>query len=391
MGIGTSDGQYYEDEFEAAVGQSADFSWVDDGNKVNKPPVTLKEVGQSALNDVQKFGQSVADALTLGPKLMQKVAQGEVDLNDEEAIKHVTELTTNFGISGLLTSAYKPGLGIFGGRMSQTAKTVAETMETAGVPERMVKAMTGLERGAEGLWRKEISDRDAVYHKDNWAEKIADGDDVALAAGLSDVYTHSKFYKAYPEARDLPIFEMKNFGNSPENHGLFTVQTIDGAPQPVILVKRGLSNEAAISAITHELQHYVQWIEGFDMPNKYAIAPPLLEKIKADLAKRILGKEESEKVLELNRRREQMSPELLSKANAAAAKLLDDVDYEIYRALTHETEAFNVNARHNMSPAERRLSLGKDTEDVPRRKQIMGQPAEDPYRPDLVTSKMDPG
>ena len=74
-----------------------------------------------------------------------------------ENVAASTNLAATLGLGGVATApAREAGLGIFGGRMSKEAVGLAELMEDAGIAENKIKQVTGLERGAEGLWKKNI-------------------------------------------------------------------------------------------------------------------------------------------------------------------------------------------------------------------------------------------
>jgi hypothetical protein len=113
--------------------------------------------------------KDMASAFTLPGRVMK----GEVDLNTEEGLNEVNNFALNFGIGGLVTSGMKPGVGMFGGRMTSDAKRLADKLEAAGMDAGRIKEMTGLERAADGIWRREFSDAGAKLKMENFraAEK----------------------------------------------------------------------------------------------------------------------------------------------------------------------------------------------------------------------------
>ena len=397
MPIGTSDGQYHEDEFQAAVAAPAfaddrapldqvtfnpmrknweqpGSDWVDEGSSfVNQAPSFIydKIVAPTAskvynavvtkpLENIKNFTQA-AMQMPLGasindhPEVADAAAQTGLDL---------------LGV-GLTSAPMKAGLGIFGGRMSKTAVKAAELMENRGMSPEHVKVLTGLERGAEGMWRKEISDKDATISLNKF-DKLTNEEGVKRGlevTELENVLKHSEFFKAYPEAKNILVYrENEVFGNPKVYGQVFN----DDAGQLHMVIKKGLSKEDTKETIIHELQHWVQHKEGFANSWPEVLPSEFKTEVKKDLVNKVLSKKEQEAVLSLDRRRNELPKDILEVANQRAKNTIEKLDDAIYRMQSSEAEAWNTAKRMNMSPSEIRRSLGRTTEEVPRSRQIIG-------------------
>lgn len=287
------------------------------------------------------------------------------DLITDEAANTQWETAKTLMGAGASTSFMRPsGLGIFGGRMSKEAIQAAENMEAKGVPEDQIKRLTGLERGAEGKWRLEISD--AASDLKLWNFKQLDTGE--KSAYLGNVFKHPRFYQAYPEAQTIEVFRVPKdyplLGKG--NEGVFQPRTGQ------IFLREDLSTEKAKSVLLHEIQHWVQLKEGFAIGTKSQIPVDLADAAKGYFIRKY-GKENLariEKLLDFNK--VNFSKEdAIANANIEAKRLLDRSDYELYRHISGETEARNVQKRMNYSENQIRLLLGKTTEDVPRREQLV--------------------
>lgn len=386
-------GEVYDNEFEAARQSepsaritvsplnpnppegSTGSDYVDQGNKENslpKPytgvflPYSRDEAGQYNWSVPRVISEPLGAAKAFTESAMS-VGQQSTDERPPEEL--APEIAMQLLGVGMATAPFKPGLGLFGGRFSKQAVEHATSMEQKGYSPVTIKEMTGLERGAEGMWRKEFSDKSSVY-TGRFKETLVDEDGSKVqAARLSEVLKHDELYKIYPEAGDIPVFKMKQVGNDPDFQGMFVVQDTG---QVVILLKDGISKEEARNAIIHEIQHYIQYKEGFSTANIGGIPKILEDRVKGLVAREKLGEERSQRVLDLNSRRDKLSDPMMNNLNDMAHNLLKDVDYETYRKMAAEVEAFNTGTRIDYSPKQIRSILGKETEDVPRSQQVIG-------------------
>src|SRR4029077_7161146 len=179
MPIGTSDGQHFEDEFHQAVEQQR--RWGMPGAMSQLGDIASK-LGSLPGMAAESFGKKVATAMTSS--------------DPEEQVKSTTDLALTTAGGGVM-GAERGALGIFGGRYTPFAKDFAELLETKGHDPTTIKNWSGLERGAEGMWRKEISD---VASKSDFS-KVQDAtwnhSGLPFKMGmLDDVLQHDKFFKA---------------------------------------------------------------------------------------------------------------------------------------------------------------------------------------------------
>jgi hypothetical protein len=360
----------WEGETYIPPSQTPNFSWVDEGNKVNKPPVTLKEVGQSALQDIGKFGQSLVDSLTMGPKLMEKVSKGEIDLNSEEGIKHVTDTAMSIGLTSLATAPLRPGVGLFGGRMSKDAVRLSEKLEVAGIDEKRIKQLTGIERGADGQWRKEISDKEAKVDWTKFDTAYSEKGQVHKLAELGQLLKHQAFFEAYPEAKKIVVYANPELDKLKYN-GMYSSDTGVLHINPRLLDKPG----EAKSTLIHELQHWIQHKEGFDLGHVDNIEKAVKESLKSDVLKKHYQGSFNEIKRLADQYRKETNPTtkqmIYEDAVETAKGILKDADNPLYVRLASEVEARNASRRMDMAWTQMRASPGKWTEDVKRGDQIL--------------------
>lgn len=265
---------------------------------------------------------------------------------------------------------------------------VARDMEKAGKDAKDIKLATGWERGAEGKWRYEILDGkfdasgelhaerrrltdeeqkeldDAFFEtmeafsngSNAYTKEITEDTDMAdiYEAGgmerskaerisflekkkselskkpktLDDYIDNEELFAAYPELRDLVVEVGNRNAALIGNFGAYS-------PEKNII----RLNDISLSTLSHEVQHAIQYIEGFAHGgSKSNVRNTIKKNIKAsdELSKKIKGKS----------------------------------DMELYRAIMGEVEARNVQSRLGMSAEERRRSLAIETEDVERKDQI---------------------
>lgn len=345
------------------------FSYVTNAPKYSQAgPVSLGDVAKSALNDTIKLGKHFIDAFTAGPKLMQKVSSGELDPNSDEALAAVNDIAMNFGIGGLMTANLRPGVGMFGGRMSRDAVHMAERMEKQGFHETSIKDFTGLERGAEGKWRKEIADTDSRLDL-SIMQPSHEGKVKYRSAYLGAILKHDKLFEAYPELMDIPVFEHPGLIKY-NYHGAYS------SKEKAIYLNPKISLEEARSTLLHEIQHAIQDIEGFSNMAKNQVNPALSDEVKREF---LLSKEMRptiknivESVKQINKMKDPVLRQLAETfVKTDAQRALNDAEFEVYRRLASEVEARNVEKRLEMSPQIRRFSPARKTEDVPREKQIV--------------------
>jgi len=254
--------------------------------------------------------------------------------------------------SGLAKALSSPeanaALGMFGGRFSPEALLSAKIMENKGFSPSTIKEMTGLERGAEGMWRKEFSDAKAKLNLDNL---ISTGKGFKIGQ-LGDLLEHEELFKAYPEARSMMVRISEDLRSSggQRARGLYNPEF------NFIALNKSLSPQEMKSTLMHEIQHWVQRKEGF------AVSAPsdFLPEFKEQFIKEATEKLKGNKFVSQN-------PE----------SLRDYAEYIFYKAQASEVEARNTQTRLGMSSKERKSSLGSSTEDLGREHQVIsGKPSD---------------
>ena len=127
-----------------------------------------------------------------------------------------------------------------------------------------IRKETGWFKGYDDRWKYEIDDSVAEWHLDTakpdpkrlfeFGERIFK---------LSDILDHKELYKAYPQLRDVTVWENPNAAE-----GGYVV----GKGTDSFVMKSLANTEINKDLIIHEIQHLVQHIEGFAQgasPNQY--------------------------------------------------------------------------------------------------------------------------
>jgi hypothetical protein len=192
------------------------------------------------IDKAKRVAEGLASPITAAKNLTQSALRGE-DLMNPESIRQSWEATTGLASTG--TAGATAGLGIFGGRVTQSAKTLADAMESKGMSEHSIKYFTGLERGIDDQWLHEIVDKGSTVN----VEKLKSG----LKYHLKDILDHPEFYEKYPEAKTIPV-SLAKFKD--DRLGEYDPNTKEIRIGKIPLQNRERSREV----ILHELQHWVQ-------------------------------------------------------------------------------------------------------------------------------------
>lgn len=212
----------------------------------------------------------------------------------------------------------------------------AEQRLAAGDDPRKVWAEEGWFRGPDGKMRWEISDRQASFDpRDAASEAFGRGPKEGDVFGLLDVYSNKPLTNAYPEVSDVTVGFLPN-----ERMGRAYAAYSDKYKRLTLPETARHSNEK--SAATHELQHFVQNVEGFPSGgNPKGMRDEAIALLKQDLASgQIPSKEEAVK----------MFPEYKRKA---------------YWQLLGEVEARATQKRLNLTNKQRREIYPTDSYDTP--------------------------
>jgi hypothetical protein len=278
---------------------------------------------------------------------------------------------------------------------------VAREMEEAKKDAKAIKMATGWERGADGKWRYEIPDfkLKGIHMQDK-------------ELPLGEYIDAPDLFKAYPELTATKVRIVYDEGN--DAYGWFV------EPNNTITINRAhvLTAKLHRSVIAHEVQHAIQFIEGFALggneqmfDNAKAVVRSIHDFVDRELdfyahSRGVPTWEEwfdetspQEIKTELKKilaKRKDFAPCYIYIEHAgfdaedreALKSLLDEANEEIdeewrnigymgyldsstaYLRLAGEVESRNVQERLNMTPEERRASLAAETEDVSREDQI---------------------
>lgn len=182
--------------------------------------------------------------------------------------------------AGLIGSAAATGarttgrLGVFGGRIGEglsrsggddtpgTIMSIARAMEARGRPdEEIVQSINAyladrrapdvgtIRRNAAGVWTFEINDANSAFTSPARQAFEIERIDINRRP-LSEIFSHEALFRAYPEARNIPVTII---------HGS---QGGEWNPHRGITIFANNLVQAR-SILTHELQHYIQDLEGF--------------------------------------------------------------------------------------------------------------------------------
>lgn len=219
-------------------------------------------------------------------------------------------------LGGNAFGAPEGSLGVFGTRgIDPAKKALAQALESAGASDKHIWDTTGLFKGAEGIWRREIPDRQSRF--DPEAKTVVNDQSYYK---LGSIYQHPELYHHYPELADIAT-TLTGKGTG----GLYDANIKSGFDRPTML---------------HEIQHAVQDIDGltFGATSGSPAMQYLASKLNADEA-------------------------------GSGLPLTSAMD--IYHRTAGEVEARNVAARSNLSQAQLKINPPWVTQDVPTGQQFL--------------------
>ena len=341
--------------------------------------------------------------------------------------------------------------------------SVAREMEADKKDAKAIKMATGWERGADGKWRYEIPDMkefdrngNLLYRKNHPdyaryielldkedANLFEDGEALTVEERaefetLSKKYESDKFggekldnnhrleayvdapelFKAYPELKNVGLrFEDTGGNEIASYHLISSVFDFDGEDFGDIVVNTGkvsayTPTKELKSCILHEMQHAIQWIEGFARGGNPKSMQRRFEAAKEEWRARAWADALRDKADEMGEHYNQAAVEKalieeykemgmdndewmpnkeirmkgfnyfargysdrskdsdIKNFRLAESTRADFNPYVEYTKLGGEVESRNVEARMGMTAEERRASLAAETEDVSREDQI---------------------
>lgn len=202
----------------------------------------------------QLWPARAAKGLWEGLMLPGDVAQGNVSMwgddghTNPQVIRRSTDLAGAV-MGGGMPMAEKGAVGIFGGRLAQTADQAAlaraEQMSASGSHPEQVWKDTGWFKGADDKWRFEINDANSVARPG------------ITSGGVGAKLDHPDLYAAYPELANTKL----GWG-SPPRQGSYQAPSYAGDPGYINISQMDALPQSK-SILMHELQHAVQNREGF--------------------------------------------------------------------------------------------------------------------------------
>lgn len=136
----------------------------------------------------------------------------------------------------------------------------AKAMLAKGMSKEAIWDKTGWFQSGDGKWRVEISDSD-VRAKDKLTEAFAYGELEADEGThpLGDLLDAPKLYAAYPALKDLPV----ELYDSPMDGAMASWNPSEKKIRFNLSGGHGLHEGGVAATLLHEIQHYVQDVEGF--------------------------------------------------------------------------------------------------------------------------------
>ena len=413
MPIGSSSGQYFQDEGDLLVGQ---YGPMTDKQKSDRKEIDANTTSgdfRSRFGGAEErplvyigmplgSGTEATGALKSsgGTNVPENTSTQELpDIDDVlKAQDNASKPTPNTIISGTNSTTGRPinitdqdldqGMGLamsfsgggltFAGVNAATMPSKlanlghAQILEQNGYHPDTIWQETGFGRGADGKWRHEIDDSKASFDQ-AWSDDIQPHFDqskanVISSKPLGDILDHPELYKAYPDLKKMPVVFDKD---------LQGIAHYDPNSDSIHMGLRAVEHKNQQGILMHEVQHAIQEREGFakggapgqagysyelkyagDVRKLLPEAFDLLEKREAGTA----SDAELERLAWINK---------VGKTYTRYKEAGDRLAYENYMRLAGEAEARNTDARLLLTDAERRSMHPRWTEDLGSENQIV--------------------
>lgn len=288
-----------------------------------------------------------------------------------------------FGAFGSVVPRPANSLGMFGGIKAKTADlnalAMANRMTEQGVPRSDIWKATGWYKAPDGQWKFEIDDSRAVFR-----DYAMNRSEIQPPKPLMDILDHAELYRAYPELRRYGV-------------RLETDPELGGSQYGTTMSINMMNGPAkAKSSMVHEGQHFLEDIENFGRGASPKTIfthedPNVLKEANDLLAIRLAPKPLQSYVKQIQRHYapEDLTPDVIQNDYAQYLervrndnkpgsleyeRIKRQVADEIYHRMAGENEAKNVQARLNMTAAERRATAPWETQIYPDARQIVTRP-----------------
>jgi hypothetical protein len=242
-------------------------------NALDKIFSFVNRAGMEAAEFVPGSGEylSATRALSMGQEAEQDLLQG----NFTEGFKKYLEAFPDVvgSIPGVAPAMF---LGMKAKTASKSLLKKAMDMRIEGASPQKILKETGWFKGADNRMRFEISDRPLRWKMpENLLFTVHNGQDQMLRHAVK----HPILFKSYPELKNT-VLNVKYTGK--EGSGVF----MNSVTPPRIEIKARNAKEAR-EILAHELQHNIQWIEGFARGGNWKEFPP--GKVPADIKRAIVN------------------------------------------------------------------------------------------------------
>lgn len=316
-------------------------------------------------------------------------------------------------------------MGVRSRILDKTKLYKAQNMALDGIDPTTIWKETGTYKGPDGRWRQEIPDINSVLKSDGlewgkttvhnptgWTSPHNHGDIIETVGvkrskegvPVKDLLAHEDLYAAYPQIAETKIFNLKDYPN-PEKMDL---RNVEGVRTHEGIYMKDASPAEFRSVLMHELQHSIQYMEGFAKGgNPGQFKPPELPRAieEFEKAKKWFNDTMAEKKIdpeiyrgaieaEINGNKEAFknNPEVSRMINRLiedakkkgiysslkniiqSEKLLAEEErrvFEVYQRLAGEVEARNVQTRIDFGIMDRMLKSPIQTQDRPSFVQIV--------------------
>jgi hypothetical protein len=281
----------------------------------------------------------------------------------------------------------------FGGIRAKTADkaklATAERMEKAGASRDDIWDETGWFKGVDGKWRFEIDDSGAKYRGPLTERgEIPSGMSREKTSGkLPEFLSDATAGGAYPDLKKARVSVNRGIGEGGYSRGEMSPRV---RTAPDIISTYANDGAETRSVLLHERQHGIQDREGFASGGSpyQAVVDHILEieaKIKTTLDDLLEAGEMGEvpALWAVRDRLKELNVQLATAKSGAGAM-------KRYGNLAGETEARNVQARRNFTPAERKAKRPWETQDVPDDQQIVRFGSDGVRMSSSAARKLDP-
>lgn len=262
---------------------------------------------------------------------------------------------------GSLGTAPKGALRTFIGRNAKTWDKTAETkfleLEKKGVNPAEIWRQTGTFRSADKQLRQEVSDDLSKLTEEAskvFIPGVIDTRTSKFKGNLASVLEHQKIYESYPTAKNIDVTTspMLEGGSYMASESPFLP-----SGQKAEFMKISQSGQDPRSSMLHELQHAIQMREGFSRGG----SPEYIARNFMEYA----HPEWVEYAKTLPNYQNQKTPEAKKQFIESFVKMRLGDPENAYLRLAGEAEARAVQARMNMTPAQRSQTFPLESYDVP--------------------------